>query len=97
MEGPGLTDVDLLLAKRIPILERLSLQLRAEFFNVLNHIEPEFAESDCVYGGDRRTLTDGGADYIHDHDFQADSVWREVDLLAPIGRWLRIMDCLSRI
>lgn len=37
LQGPGLFDVDLSLAKRIPIRERLNLQFRAEFFNILNH------------------------------------------------------------
>ncbi len=37
LEGPGLVDVDLSLVKRIPIRERLNLQFRAEFFNILNH------------------------------------------------------------
>ncbi len=36
LEGPGLADVDLTLVKRIPIRERLNLQFRAEFFNILN-------------------------------------------------------------
>jgi len=34
--GPGLADVDLSLAKRTKISERLSLQFRAEFFNAFN-------------------------------------------------------------
>ncbi len=37
LEGPGLTDVDLSLAKRIPITERIHLQFRGDLFNVLNH------------------------------------------------------------
>jgi hypothetical protein len=37
LEGPGLVNVDLSLAKRVPIRERLNLQFRAEFFNILNH------------------------------------------------------------
>jgi Carboxypeptidase regulatory-like domain len=37
LEGPGLVSVDLSLSKRIAIRERLNLQFRAEFFNVLNH------------------------------------------------------------
>ncbi len=37
LEGPGLTDVDLSLAKRIPISERIHLQFRGDLFNVLNH------------------------------------------------------------
>ena len=36
LEGPGLANVDLSLLKRIPIRERLNLQFRAEFFNILN-------------------------------------------------------------
>jgi hypothetical protein len=36
LEGPGLTDLDLSLSKRIPIKERLNLQFRGEFFNLLN-------------------------------------------------------------
>lgn len=37
LEGPGLTDLDLSFLKRIPIRERLNLQFRGEFFNILNH------------------------------------------------------------
>jgi hypothetical protein len=35
--GPGLFNVDTSLFKQIPLKERLNLQFRAEFFNVLNH------------------------------------------------------------
>jgi hypothetical protein len=35
--GPGLADLDVSLFKTTPISERASLQVRAEFFNVLNH------------------------------------------------------------
>jgi len=35
--GPGYFNVDTSLFKRIPLEKRLALQLRAEFFNVLNH------------------------------------------------------------
>ncbi len=37
LEGPGLATVDLSLLKRIPIRERVAMQFRAEFFNILNH------------------------------------------------------------
>jgi hypothetical protein len=35
--GPGMTDLDLVLQKTIYITERVHAQLRAEFFNALNH------------------------------------------------------------
>jgi outer membrane receptor protein involved in Fe transport len=42
LRGPHLTNVDIALAKVTSITERLKLEFRAEFFNVLNH--PEFAQ-----------------------------------------------------
>jgi hypothetical protein len=42
LRGPHLTNMDLALAKTTAITERVSLELRLEFFNVLNH--PEFAQ-----------------------------------------------------
>jgi hypothetical protein len=35
--GPGLTNLDFVIAKEIPFRERLRFQLRAEAFNILNH------------------------------------------------------------
>lgn len=40
--GPHLTNLDLALAKTTAITERVSLEFRIEYFNVLNH--PEFAQ-----------------------------------------------------
>lgn len=37
LQGPGLDDVDLSIAKNAKIHERLQAQFRAEYFNVLNH------------------------------------------------------------
>jgi hypothetical protein len=37
LTGPGLSELDLSLAKSTTIHERLRAQFRAEFFNVLNH------------------------------------------------------------
>jgi hypothetical protein len=35
--GPGLTEVDLSVLKNIAVSERMNLQFRAEFFNLMNH------------------------------------------------------------
>jgi hypothetical protein len=37
VNGPGLVDFDLSLIKETKLTERLHLQFRAEFFNVINH------------------------------------------------------------
>ena len=50
LQGPGLASVDLSLFKNTKISERLRLQFRAEFFNVLNH--PNFSfPSNLVFSG----------------------------------------------
>ncbi len=36
--GPGLAEVDFSVFKNIPITERVNLQFRSEFFNLLNHV-----------------------------------------------------------
>jgi hypothetical protein len=36
--GPGLAEVDLSVLKNIAVSERISLQFRAEFFNLMNHV-----------------------------------------------------------
>lgn len=35
--GPGLTNLDIVLAKNVTVVERVKLQLRLEFFNTFNH------------------------------------------------------------
>jgi outer membrane receptor protein involved in Fe transport len=50
LRGPGLTNLDIALAKTTAITERVKLELRIEYFNALNH--PEFAQP---------TLTDNAA------------------------------------
>jgi Carboxypeptidase regulatory-like domain/TonB-dependent Receptor Plug Domain len=42
LRGPGLTNLDIALAKTTAITERVSLEFRVEYFNALNH--PEFAQ-----------------------------------------------------
>src|ERR1700677_1164897 len=44
--GPGYKNLDFSITKNTQITERLNLQLRAEFFNILNH--PNFAQPDHV-------------------------------------------------
>ncbi len=38
LRGPSQTNLDLSIAKRFPIRESLNLELRAEFFNLFNHV-----------------------------------------------------------
>ncbi len=48
--GPGLADLDLSILKSTAITERMRLQFRAEFFNILNH--PNFASPNTtVFSG----------------------------------------------
>jgi Carboxypeptidase regulatory-like domain/TonB-dependent Receptor Plug Domain len=42
LRGPGLTNLDIAIAKTTSITERIKLELRIEYFNALNH--PEFAQ-----------------------------------------------------
>ena len=48
LRGPDLTNVDAALAKTTAITERVSLEFRVEYFNVLNH--PEFAQPTLLTG-----------------------------------------------
>jgi len=48
LRGPTRTNLDIALAKNTAITERVKLELRAEFFNALNH--PEFAQPTILDG-----------------------------------------------
>ena len=48
LRGPGLTNLDIAIAKTTAITERVSLEFRVEYFNVLNH--PEFAQPTLLTG-----------------------------------------------
>jgi hypothetical protein len=48
LRGPGLTNLDIALAKTTSITERVKLEFRVEFFNALNH--PEFAQPTVADG-----------------------------------------------
>jgi hypothetical protein len=48
LRGPHLTNVDIAIAKSTAITERVSLELRMEYFNALNH--PEFAQPTVLDG-----------------------------------------------
>jgi hypothetical protein len=55
--GPGLKTVDLSLFKNIRLMERLKLQFRAEFFNVLNH--PNLAGPNFLNDANNSVAFDG--------------------------------------
>ena len=48
LRGPGLTNLDIALAKTTTITERVKLEFRVEYFNALNH--PEFAQPTSLNG-----------------------------------------------
>jgi Carboxypeptidase regulatory-like domain/TonB dependent receptor/TonB-dependent Receptor Plug Domain len=48
LRGPGLTNLDIAIAKTTSFTERYKLEFRAEFFNALNH--PEFAQPTYING-----------------------------------------------
>jgi hypothetical protein len=53
LRGPGRTNFDLALAKATKITERVSFQIRAEFFNIFNHaefLEPDTNISSSTFG-----------------------------------------------
>lgn len=49
--GPGFGDVDLSLIKNIPVTERVKIQLRADFFNLLNRINLASGVGSVAAGG----------------------------------------------
>ena len=77
--GPGLADLDLSLFKNTAVTERVNLQFRAEFFNVLNHAN--FGTPNATVFSNGAVESVGGPDHEHGDDVAADSVWPEADLL----------------
>lgn len=45
--GPGMFDLDVVLQKNITVMERVKIQIRAEFFNALNH--PNYSIVDRIF------------------------------------------------
>jgi hypothetical protein len=60
--GPGLKTVDLSAFKNIRVMERLKLQFRAEFFNVLNH--PNLAAPNFLNDANNSVAFDGSGNPI---------------------------------
>ena len=58
--GPGLFDIDVALSRIFKVKERYSLELRAEAFNILNHVNPgdPTTTTGARVGGVDTTLTD---------------------------------------
>jgi hypothetical protein len=54
LRGPTLTNLDIALAKTTSFTERVKLEIRAEFFNSLNH--PEFAQPTGAYFNNETNL-----------------------------------------
>jgi hypothetical protein len=63
IRGPGLQDVDISLIKQVAINDHHTVEVRAEFFNVLNH--PNFSNPTANYGGSTGTgITPGSTAVI---------------------------------
>jgi outer membrane receptor protein involved in Fe transport len=56
LRGPDLTNLDIALAKTTAITERISLEFRVEYFNVLNHAE--FAQPTGTTGNNETNIND---------------------------------------
>jgi hypothetical protein len=56
--GPGLKTVDFSAFKNIQLMERIKLQFRAEFFNILNH--PNFAGPNFLNDANNSVAFSGG-------------------------------------
>jgi len=56
IRGPGTSQVDMSLFKNTSLSERVKLQFRAEFFNILNHTNLGFPNS-ALYSGNQFTAT----------------------------------------
>ena len=78
--GPGLATWDLSFLKDTPIRERLNLQFRAEFFNILNHAN--FNTPNAVTFHAHRRFAHGRRHHQHLHHFAADSVRAETALVG---------------
>ena len=85
--GPGLTEVDLSVLKNIAVSERVSLQFRAEFFNLMNHTnyaspnQTVFTNTGIGHGAGLLDQSHGGIDHEPGDDSAADPVRTQADVL----------------
>ncbi|MGB8028233.1 MAG: carboxypeptidase-like regulatory domain-containing protein [Terracidiphilus sp.] len=61
--GPGLTDLDFSAVKDTHIAEKLDLQFRAEFFNILNHTN-FLTPNEVVYSSAPTVISSGGVETV---------------------------------
>jgi hypothetical protein len=60
IHGPGLFDIDMALSRIFRVKEKVSFEIRAEAFNLLNHVNPgDPNNTGTIPGGVDVTLTDG--------------------------------------
>jgi hypothetical protein len=76
--GPGLADVDLSVFKNTALAERVNLQFRSEFFNLLNRTNLGTPNATVLSGAS----INPSAGLISGHYAHTDSVWVEADFLV---------------
>jgi hypothetical protein len=58
LRGPGFANVDMAFKKLFPVRESVDLQLRAEFFNILNHANFSTPSQTTIWLGRTYTLNE---------------------------------------
>jgi hypothetical protein len=78
--GPGTNNWDVALFKNIPIKERVTIQIRTEFYNLLNHPSFNSVDNEAIYKKGNPTQTNGTFGELN-----ADNGARQVQLSGRIS------------
>jgi hypothetical protein len=70
------------LTKKFLIIERVNLQFRSQFFNILNRTNFNTPQSRGLHFGDRRPIADRRSDYLHHNQLSPNPVRTEATLVV---------------